>query len=329
MAENNKIDFVITWVDTQDEKWLASKNSFLSDDKKIDFSKARYRNWDTLKYWFRSVELYAPWVNKIYFVTCGQKPEWLNEKHPKLALVNHEEFIDHNNLPTFNSCSIEVNMNKIPGLSEQFVYFNDDMFLNKSVKPEDFFKNGKPCDSAVLTPVNPSKDVASCIYYNCMKVVNSHFDYKKYNKASLMKLKYGKYLLKNITLSNYPFNPGFRTSHLPCAYLKSTYNELWDKEAELLNNVSSHKFRSEDDVSQWLFQFWQLAKNICNLRKTSFGQYYSLGRDFERIIKEIKQHHYKTICINDSDLIEKFESKKEILLQEFNKRYPNKSSFEK
>lgn len=66
-----------------------------------------------LKYWFRGVEKYAPWVHKIYFVTCGQKPDWLNENHDKLVLVNHEDYIPHEYLPTFSSHTIELNFHRI------------------------------------------------------------------------------------------------------------------------------------------------------------------------------------------------------------------------
>ena len=274
MLQNELIDFVITWVDGSDKNWIEKKNKYLSDDKKIDLSTARFRNWDTLKYWFRSVELYAPWVNKVYFVTCGQKPDWLNEKNPKLVLVNHEDFIDKKYLPTFNSCSIEVNIHKIPNLSEQFVYFNDDMFLNGPVKPTDFFENGRPKESYVLTALNPSDNTASCIYYNCMKYINKHFKFKNINKPYLFTLKNNEYLLKNISLYRYPFNPGFRTGHLAVSYLKDTFNEAWEKEPELMKAVSSHKFRQSDDVSQWLFEFWQLAKNLPLPRSTNFGKYY-------------------------------------------------------
>ena len=38
---------------------------------------------------------------------------------------------------------------------------------------------------------------------------------------------------------------------------------------------------------------------------------------------------YKTVCINDSNKIENFELQKRIINQAFEKKFPNKSSFEK
>src|SRR5699024_12780724 len=89
----------------------------------------RFRDWDNLQYWFRAVEEYAPWVNKIHFVTWGHIPNWLNTEHPKLNVVKHEDFLEKQYLPVFNSRAIEINLHKIPGLAEKFVYFNDEMFI--------------------------------------------------------------------------------------------------------------------------------------------------------------------------------------------------------
>ena len=68
------------------------------------------------------MEQYAPWVNKVYLVTNGTFPEWVNAECPKLVLVRHEDYIPEKFLPTFSSHTIELNMDKIPGLSEHFVY---------------------------------------------------------------------------------------------------------------------------------------------------------------------------------------------------------------
>lgn len=135
------IDFVIPWVDGSDPEWRKSKNKYSGKiDEPVDITDARYRDWDILKYWFRGVEKYAPWVHKIYFVTCGQKPDWLNENHEKLILVNHEDYIPREYLPTFSANPIELNFHRIKNLSEHFVYFNDDVFITSKVEPEVFFK---------------------------------------------------------------------------------------------------------------------------------------------------------------------------------------------
>ena len=139
------IDFVVLWVDGSDPAWQAEKAKY--QGKALDDSNSanRFRDWGLLPYWFRAVERFAPWVRKIHFVTCGQVPEFLNTEHPKLHLVKHSDFMPPEALPTFSSHAIEMNIHRIPGLAEHFVYFNDDMFLIRAVKQENFFRDGLPC----------------------------------------------------------------------------------------------------------------------------------------------------------------------------------------
>ena len=126
---NQKIDFVIPWVDDSDPVWRAKKEKYTGIMSQVGNEEARYRDWDTLKYWFRGVEKFAPWVRNVYFITDDQVPEWLNLDNPKLKWVKHSDYIPEEYLPTFNSHVIEWNMHRIPDLAENFVYFNDDVFL--------------------------------------------------------------------------------------------------------------------------------------------------------------------------------------------------------
>ena len=103
-----EIDFVVTWVDMDDPKW---KEEFYKYSDKIDNSvneksEARFRDYGFLKYWFRGVDLFAPWVRKVHFVTSGQKPEWLNIDHPKLNMVSHKDYIPEEYLPVFKKLII-------------------------------------------------------------------------------------------------------------------------------------------------------------------------------------------------------------------------------
>lgn len=136
------IDFVITWVDMNDPKWQEdfAKYSGNRDNTKNGVSEARFRDYGLLRYWFRGVEKFAPWVRKIHFVTCGQKPEWLDENNPKIHLVNHKDYIPEQFLPTFNSVVIEYYLHRIPGLAEHFVYFNDDVHIINTIGTERFSK---------------------------------------------------------------------------------------------------------------------------------------------------------------------------------------------
>ena len=178
-----KIDFVITWVDGSDPVWDMQRQETLRKqgifvDESLDNSTARYRDWDILKYWFRGVETFAPWVNQIHFITYGHLPKWLKEEHPKLHIVRHEDFIPAEFLPTFSSHPIEWNFHRIEWLTENFVYFNDDMFLIKKVSPEDFFRDERPVDMLALQPdvANADDQIMPYVYLNNAMVLAKYFD---------------------------------------------------------------------------------------------------------------------------------------------------------
>ncbi|MDE5761203.1 MAG: Stealth CR1 domain-containing protein, partial [Bacteroides sp.] len=197
------IDFVITWVDMNDPKWQTefSRYSGNKDNTKNGVSEARFRDNGFLKYWFRGVEKFAPWVRKVHFVTCGHYPNWLNLNAPKLHFVKHSDYIPLKYLPTFNSHTIELNMHHIEGLSNRFVYFNDDFFLIDNVSPERFFHHGQPCDMAVLNAISTG-DIAH-ILLNCIQNINLHFNKREVIKTAWHKwinVKYGKWNLRTMAL---------------------------------------------------------------------------------------------------------------------------------
>ena len=147
------IDFVVLWVDGSDPVWQAEKAKH--QGKTLDDSNSvnRFRDWGLMPYWFRAVEKFAPWVRKVHFVTCGHVPAFLNLEHPKLHHVKHADFLPAEALPTFSSHAIEMNIHRIPGLAEQFVYFNDDMFLIRPVPETAFFRDGLPCTCGGEYPI--------------------------------------------------------------------------------------------------------------------------------------------------------------------------------
>ena len=99
----------------------------------------RYRDSEELRYSLRSLVKNAPWIRRIYIVTDNQIPYWLNLENERVSVISHEEiFLNKSHLPVFSSPAIEANIHRIPGLSKQFIYFNDDVFLGSKTHPEDF-----------------------------------------------------------------------------------------------------------------------------------------------------------------------------------------------
>lgn len=334
----SKIDFVVMWVDGNDPEWQKEKQKFSVDDN-ADGSIYRYRDFGLLKYWFRGVEKFAPWVNNVYFVTWGHVPEWLDLNNPKLKVVKHSDFIPEEYLPTFSANAIENNLHRIDGLSEQFVLLNDDLYLINSVKETDFFKNGKPMDTVALNVQCPQRSLVSRFFgINNTAIINDHFNFERSIKENFWKwysLKNGKNVLRSIVLKGCPRFPGFWQHHLASSFCKSTFEEVWEKEYEILHQTSSHKFRESTDVNQWLFKAWQIASGNFEVRNVKFGESFYIDRDGitnikNRIINYITHQKGKMIAINDGEMSDlEFNLLVEDLEKSFNEILPTKSHFEK
>jgi len=328
---NNLIDFVLMWVDGSDPEWQKEKSKYKTDGTKAN-TVNRYRDWDNFQYWFRGIEKYAPWVNRIHIVTCGQVPKFLNTNHPKIHMVNHRDIIDEKYLPTFNSSAIEMNIFKIEGLTEHFVFFNDDFFLTNYLKPEDFFINGVPVDEFAENPLNPSTDVFENNMYNNMVVVSKYYDkpsVKKRLKGKYYNLKYGFNNIRTLLLSPYKHFVGFHNPHVAQPFLKSYFEKIYDLETDLVNSTTSHKFRDKGDVTQYLVRYFQLLDGNFIPRSRKFGKLFSISNDNSALVDAIINHKYKSICTNDDEDTIDFEKAKKEINDAFEKAFPEKSSFEK
>ncbi len=139
-----EIDLVYTWVDGDDEKWIDKKLQFLDTNFKnkvhhSSVSENRYKSRDELKYSLRSVQKYFSGYRKIFIVTDNQKPKWLKESK-NLIIIDHKEIFPNKDvLPVFNSHAIEANLHNIEGLSEHYLYLNDDIIFGRSVDISIFF----------------------------------------------------------------------------------------------------------------------------------------------------------------------------------------------
>lgn len=327
------IDFIITWVDGNDREWQLNKNKYDENltDVKMN-TESRYRDWDILKYWFRSVEKYAPWVNKIFFVTEGHLPEWLNVDNEKLVILKHSDFINDKYLPTFNSNVIELSFPNIAELSNNFVSFNDDMFLNKEVAPEDFFVNGIPKDSGIFSPILPLSGTIDSIILNNIEIINDNFDKKDVIKQHFRKYfhpSYGKHIIKNIVTLPWDKILGFYDNHIPISYSKKTYKKVLMDNQTIVNKTLHNRFRTRDDINHWLVRYWQLCTGNFIPRSTSFGAYYNLGVQHIEVIEEIRNSKHSVICLNDNDLLDGFEQYQKDLVVEFERKYGEKSGYEK
>lgn len=336
------IDFVVMWVDGNDLSWQDRMLSYKGTSEQSN--PTRFRDWNIFKYWFRSIERFAPWVHRVFLITDNQIPSWININHSKLKIIDHKDFIPAEYLPTFNSHTIELNIHRIEGLSEHFVVFNDDTFINAPITPEYYFKNGLPCDAPfehIFTPrcYFPEVDMwgINIIEFCDTQVVNAHFNRKEVTKAN-PKGWYGSYLGWKYRLQAYLIRLFGRTEfqhfyspHNERPFLKSIFEKAWKEEDRMLCN-SCTRFRENVSLNLYFMRYWQLASNKFYPENSILQkQVVQLATSSLSLLEsKLNDTNIKSLCVNDSSLCdyEDYMQAKPLVRNLFEKKLPHKSSFE-
>lgn len=336
-ASGQRIDVVVTWVDGNDPVWQADREYYLNmtdSNKKAGNGICRYRDWDFFRYWFRAIEKYASWVNRVFFITYGHVPSWLDTKSPKLCIVRHEDFIPKEYLPTFSSIPIELNLHRIPGLSEHFIYFNDDIFLARPSSPEDFFVNGKP----VLCPA----PVPLSIYRNEVPLHIMCSTYAEINSNNIISssiMNHAELWFSWKNRQNYKYIckayrddklPGMYFSHMGVPFTKQTMEQAWKKYPSIAETCT-HKFRTPMDVMHYIFTAEDLLNgNFSPCDVNHYGKIINM-KNYDLIKQIYRDEDTLMICFNDSNA---FSDSQVIEINEqisriFQEKFPEKSQFEK
>ncbi len=326
------MDFVIPWVDGGDPTWRQVFTRYKGVHSG-DTTDARFRDWDTLRYWFRGVENFAPWVNRIHFITWGHLPPWLNISHPKLHIIRHTDYIPERYLPTFNANTIELNFHRIKSLSNEYVYFNDDTFLIKPIAQDFFFRNNLPCDQ-------PAMNVLSGGEFQHMLLEDVGF-LKKYSPNKIKAIisapwkwlhpRYGKYALYNLLLSGVSRHyTGFIPFHLPQPARKQTLQYLWEIGYSELDKSCQCKFRDYSTVNQYVQRYWELAMGqFSPVNMSRRGRCFDLSNNNEvSAANFIRNQTMPLVCINDHESLKHFENAKAMIRMAFNQIFPSISAFE-
>lgn len=290
MAESTPfpIDAVFTWV--EDTPRHAEKRKFFGANIPADNGKNRYSDHDELKFSIRSIYKHAPWFRKIFIIVDDEQcPSWLSEQSalapvPTIVVPHsfiYKDFLDH--LPTFNSQSIECHLHKIPGLSENFVYFNDDMFIGARVSWSHFFTaEGHPKYSFTgfvrRGPRTQGMSMHSVAWINNGKVLDRIFQ----TSAG--------------TLRKYP-------SHQGVPMLKQSFVDAWSLPLlrKYLTITSASRFRNVDNMYLVGFLcFWNLYRNTA--REHSITSLYvdmEDSTDMFQVAKTILERRPLLMCFND------------------------------
>lgn len=330
--QNIPIDLVIPWVDGSDPAWRIEKSKY---DKTNAVSDVRYESWDNLQYIFRGIEKHMPWVHKVFFITWGHLPDWLNTTYEKLRVVKHSDYIPSQYLPTFNSNVIEMNYFRIPDLSENYILFNDDLFPIRPIPKEYYFQNNLPCEEAVEThfvlegDTGPERQmIYACV--NNMVIINRNFDKQRVvdeNREKWFSPVYGNRLQQNINLQFWHHFESFVYPHEAMPMKKSVLKEIWEKEPQMLDIASQNKFRAFSDVTQRLITMWQICSGSFIPHKYE-GRLFIMDRhNYMDAVEAIRNCAYPIISLNERST-EKFDEIKNAVSKALDEILPNKSFFE-
>lgn len=340
MEMNRKIDAVITWVDGNDDAWIRERNRYAMQSAADRY----FRDWGTVKYVLRGIDAFMPWIDKVHFVTWGHTPFWLNKVCSRLRVVRHSDFFaDKAHLPVFNSNAIEANLHLIPELADRFVYFNDDTLVLKPAPLERFFRNGLPMDfiaqgiprKGFLYRKLRSNEIYVDIVQNELNLLNVRF-----SKRDLLRKNPALFYSDNYAITdvccNFLCNVLWRRYvwlglyHHPQPYLKSSLLLAHELYGDVLSDVSTRRFRSRKDISQYIYRDVQLASG--NFVPYTPRDVFCLNiNSYDCLSKnKAKIENARFFCANDSTYLrtDEFEPTRHLLIDILEKILPDKSVFE-
>ncbi|OUM63937.1 hypothetical protein PIROE2DRAFT_9469 [Piromyces sp. E2] len=328
------ISVVYTWVDGNDVDFLEEKSKYNGGFKEFN---SRDRSADELRYSIRSLEQYMPWHNgTIYIVTNNQIPKWLDTSNPRIKMVYHREFIPEYYLPTYDSNVIELFLDKIPGITEYFLYFNDDIFLNNYIHPSFYFT---------------SKTFYPKVYRSYIVDLNKKLVEKIIRRNNVREIFYAsKYFTREI-LRKY-FDPSFEyryllhTVYVIYRDLMEPFRQLFRKEIRL---ICSDKFRNPyEPHSLYLYQTYlyyatqhkEFPLKLGGNGKASQFIGYPLPQIKDRTVKtysvemvpeKISKQYIKFGSVTDNydynlKLFKNFRKNNNLLVYNFNDEYSENSS---
>lgn len=296
------IDYVITYVDGSDPAWIKEFNKY-TESKIIPGKSERFRSWDNLKYNLRLVQENLPFIRNVYLVVASetQVPAWVDRERVKVVL--HKDIIPERFLPTFCSTTIEMFLGFIPGLSETFIYANDDTFAIKRCEEADFFIGGKPV-------LNFGKSRA-------MFDKTSQYEMQLGNSLFLAGKAKGEMSHYSKLVPKHTINP----------LTVSSYKKVWDICGEDIEKQCT-RFRTDNSYNQYLFSYYDYLNNNFASNPNTTTRYINFGgKTINETCSFIKHSLCKLLCINDSGVVD-FEVYKKKINQVFDDMVPSPSKYE-
>lgn len=306
------IDLVYTWVNGNDPQWVAKRDACIGKPTgKQENCKGRFADSGDLRYSLRSVEKNAPWIRRIFIVTDHQVPEWLCAENPKVQIVDHSEILPPESLPCFNSALIEQFIYRIPGLSEHFLYSNDDMYINQPVSPSTFFaEDGQPY---LFMNRKPLRKFTLWFRESVMKRPLSQYLKKIRNSSRLVEKYYGTYY-------------GHKLHHNMDAYTKTIFQLAHELFAGEFATMRLHHMRSADDYQRVIFSYVAIAEGKAHLRFVDQHHSFRLHIDNRKLYAKLERYNPVLFCMNDSEYVN--DDDRLFAIQYVSRMFPEKSGFE-
>lgn len=312
--KDTAVDLVYLWVNGNDPEWIAKRNKAIgkTDENSTLNCDGRYADNDELKYSLRSAEMYAPWLRKIFIVTDNQVPEWLDTTNPKIQIIDHKEILPPEALPCFNSSVIEHFIARIPGLSERYLYANDDMYFNRPVTPEDFFG----ADGLPVVRVNrrPLRKLLLKLKEKFLHKKLSSYNQKVQNAAKLVEQRFGKYY-------------SAKAHHNIDSYLKSDTLRTLDLFYDDLKPTFPHHMRDSSDIQRSLYIYTAMAERRAHVRYVGQKESLRVHIDNPGHYKKLATYNPLLFCMNDSEYANDDDRHRSAAYLQ--SRFPQKSKFEK
>ena len=299
------MNYVLPFVDCGDPIWLEQyKTAFHFNDCLNQMDKSRFRPFSTLKYAFRSVAVNMPFIDKIVLIvsTESQVPDWVNRD--TVRVVTHDEFMPLTHLPTFNSSAIESDMWRIDGLSECFVYGNDDFFAMNPMKESDFFDGDIP---------------------------RLNFEASDYAVKNIFRMCCRKGMDMAAEAAGVPYSDGrvlLKPQHCMKGIKTASMKEVGQKCADKIEGTISMT-RHWSNVTGYLYHYYEFYQGNYRPFKKSY-KYIRISNDYQAVIDAIRDRSIDMLCINDAGDLDDdhYQDACEALNETFKERFPNESKFE-
>lgn len=291
--KTSPIDVVVAWVDGSDPKLYKKRMQYLDPEMEAKLPGAdqtRFHSLNEIAYCILSIFKFAPFIRKIFLVTDNQNPgvdtmvaKYFPHRLNDLRIVDHKEIFEGYEayLPTFNSICISNMLWRIKGLSKQFVYFNDDIFLLCPVTPSTWFKNGDPVlrGKWVFPPYerliwDGFKERIVKTIFSIQKERKPSFQVNQWNAARLLGFR----------------TRFFRSGHTPLALNRERLEDYFTKHPDILEENIKHRFRVYSQFNTVaLANHLELVEGNKNIAKPQAAYLQPYKRDKNYVTRKFKQ----------------------------------------